>query len=119
MNFARVEKPQEERLHARAHLADFIEEQRPAVRETQNTGAVAVRAGKAAAHMTEELRFEERIWHSSAIDGDETSAASTTLSVNAARDDLFADAAFTRNEDFRVRLGCSADVASDSGDNGA
>ena len=71
LNFAILEKPQEERLHAQAHLADFVQEQRAAMRELQLSRLVAVRAGEAALDMSEELRLEERFREAGTIHRDE------------------------------------------------
>ena len=46
-------------LRARAHVADFIEEQRAAVRLFEAADALLVGAGEGALLVTEEFRFEQ------------------------------------------------------------
>ncbi len=65
-----LEEAQQERLHAQAHLADFVEEQRAPVRLLQLADLVAIRAGEAALHVTEQLRFEQGLGQAGAVDGD-------------------------------------------------
>ena len=60
LDFAVLEKPQQQGLHAQAHLADFVEKQRAAMRELELAALVAVGAGEAAFDVAEELRLEER-----------------------------------------------------------
>ena len=71
LHLAVLEKPQQQRLHAQAHLADFVEEERAAVRELQLARLVAVRAGEAALHVAEQLRFEQRLGEAGAVHRDE------------------------------------------------
>ncbi len=60
LDLAVLEKPQQQRLHAQAHLADLVEKQRAAMRELELAALVAVGAGEAALDVSEELRLEER-----------------------------------------------------------
>ena len=71
LHLAVLEEPQQQRLHAQAHLADFVEEQRAAVRQLQLAELVAVGAGEAALHVAEQLRFEQRLGQARAVDRDE------------------------------------------------
>ena len=67
LDFAILQKSQEERLHAKAHFADFVEKQRPVLRELDLPPLVAVGAGKAALDVSEQLGLEERFRHAGAI----------------------------------------------------
>ena len=73
LDLAGFEEAQEQRLHAQAHLADFVEEQRAAVGELQLARLVAVGAREAALDVAEELRFEQRLGQPGAVDRDERS----------------------------------------------
>ena len=72
LNLAGFEESQQHDLHPHAHLADFIEEERAVRRQLDEAGLVAVRAGKAAAYVPEELRLEQRIRQTRAIERHET-----------------------------------------------
>ena len=102
LQFAGFEEAEQERLQPQAHLADFVQEHRPAVRLFQEAGIVTKRAGETAAHVPEEFRFEQRVGHARAIDGDERSGAPAALMMNGIRDDLFAHAGFARQEHLGV-----------------
>ena len=75
LNLAILEKPQQHRLHARAHLPDLVEEERAAVGLLQLAQPIPVSAGEAAAHVTEEFRLQEVLWETGAVDRDETPSA--------------------------------------------
>src|SRR5262249_41247750 len=91
-----------ERLHARAHLADFVHEDRAALGLLEASLLVAVRVGEAAARVAEELRFEERVRDAGTIDRDERSVLARAALMHEPRDDFLADAAFTGHEDLGV-----------------
>ena len=54
------QEPQQERLHAEAHLPDLVQEQRAAVRDLNLPLLVAVGAGKTALDVAEQLGLQER-----------------------------------------------------------
>ena len=56
LNLAGLEEPQQQRLHAQAHLADFVHEDRAAVGRFEPASLVAMRVGEAALHVAEQLR---------------------------------------------------------------
>ena len=60
LNFAGLEEPQQQALHAQRHLADFVEEHRAHVGRLELARLVAIGAGEAALHVTEQFRFEQR-----------------------------------------------------------
>ncbi len=70
LNLTVFQEPQQQRLHAQAHLADLIEEERAAMRELELTHLVSVGAGEASFDVSEELRLEQRFRKSRAIDRD-------------------------------------------------
>ena len=53
LQLAGLEKAQQQRLHAEAHFAGFVQKRRAVVGAFKQTRLVAIRVGKAAAHMTE------------------------------------------------------------------
>ena len=69
-------------LHLKAHLADFVEENRAAVRGLEAAQAVAVGAGEAAASVAEELGFEQGLGDRRAVDGDERLVRAGRMRVN-------------------------------------
>ena len=102
LDLAVLEEAQEQRLHAQAHLADFVEEQRAAVRQTELADLVAIRAGEAALDVAEQLRFEQRFGDARAVDGHELGRAAARMIVNVPGDDILAGAAFAGHQHFRV-----------------
>jgi hypothetical protein len=71
LNLAVFEEAQQHRLHAQAHLSDFIEKDRPAMRDLKLAGFVAVRTRETAFDVSEQLRLEERIGQRRTVHRDE------------------------------------------------
>src|SRR6185369_9366793 len=92
---------EKERLHAQAHLADLVEEDRAVLGLVEPAALVAVGARETAPHVSEQLRLEKRVRNAGAIDGDEGPLPTAAL-VNQPGDDVLADAAFTGDEDLGV-----------------
>ena len=67
-DLAVLEHAQQLGLGARRQLADFVEEQRPAVRILEEAGALAYRARERAARVTEELRLEQIVGQRGAVE---------------------------------------------------
>ncbi len=61
LNLTGLEEAEEHDLHARAHLADFVEEDGAVRRHLEEAGLVAVGAGEAAADVAEQFGFEQRV----------------------------------------------------------
>ena len=55
LDFAALQKSEQHRLHSQAHLADFVQEQGAAVGFLDHAAAIAVGAGEAAPHVSEQL----------------------------------------------------------------
>ena len=102
LQLALLEESQQQRLHAQAHLAHFVEEQRAAVGHLQLAELVAIGAGEAALHVAEQLRFQQRFGEAGAIDGHERAVGAQRVRVDLARDEILADAAFTGDQDLGV-----------------
>ena len=66
-----LQEAQQQRLHAQAHLTHFVEEQRAAMRELELARLVAIRAGEAALHVTEQFGLEQGLGQARAVDRDE------------------------------------------------
>src|SRR6202020_319050 len=93
---------QELRLKVRAHLGDFVEEDSALVGEFEFAGLGAMGAGEGALFEAEEFGFEKFAGKSGAVDLNEGLIAALGAQVNHPRDDFFADAAFTANEDGNI-----------------
>src|SRR5690606_25591174 len=85
-------------LQARLHLADLVEEDRPAVRELELAGLFRVGAGERALFVTEELALEQLRRERGAVDLHEGAVVAPTALVWGAGDDLLAHARFPPNE---------------------
>ena len=105
LNLAVLEEAQQHRLHAQAHLADFVEENRAAVSDLQLPWLVAIGAGKTAFDVPEQFRLEERIGQGGAIDGDEGTRVASRVRVDMTGDEILADAALTSNQDLGIAAG--------------
>ena len=81
-----------------AHVADFVHEERAAVSGLKQPAAVFVRSGKGAAHVSEQLRFEQGFRKGAAIDGDERRFRAGAVLVNGAGDEFFSRAAFSSDQ---------------------
>ena len=99
LDLAVLEKPQQQRLHAQAHLADFVEKQRAAMRELELAALVAVGAGEAALDVAEELRLEERFGDAGAVHRDERRLPAARMAMDIARDHVLAHAALAGDQD--------------------
>ncbi len=97
--------PQQARLQLGGHVADLIEEQRPAFGLLEAAAPLLLRAGERATLVAEELGLEQVLRHRGGIDGDEGLRGACAMTVQGPRHKLLAGARFARNEDRRARLG--------------
>src|SRR6185295_10109133 len=102
LEFALLQHAQELRLHRRAHLADFIEEQHPAAGLLQLTRLALRRAGERAALVAEQLRLEEILRQRRAVERDERSVAPRRRAMEKARDDFLARARLAEQQHGRL-----------------
>src|SRR6185436_16671026 len=102
---ALLQKAQQLRLRAERHLADLVEEQRPAVRGLDQPRAIAIGAGERAAHVSEELALDQVLRQRRAVDGGERLRAPRRVAVNRARDQLLAGAGLAEDADRDVAAG--------------
>src|SRR5581483_6270727 len=89
-----LEDAQHLRLHAGVHVADLVEEDRPAAGALEEPRA-PLDPGRDAALDTEQLAFEERLGQRRAVDREERPVAARTAGVERAGDHLLAAAART------------------------
>ena len=94
-----LEKPQQQRLHPQAHLADFVEKERAAVRELELAALVAVSAGEAAFDVSEEFRLEERFGDAGAVHRHERRQSAAGVAVDISRDHVLAHSALACDQD--------------------
>ena len=105
LNFAALEKSQQERLHPQAHVADFVEKERAPIRQLELARLVAVGAGEAAADMAEQLRFEQTFGQAGAVQRDKRTFGALRQVVNLTGDEILADPALAGDEYLGVALG--------------
>ena len=103
LELALLQHAQQLHLQRRAHRAHFVEEERALVRLLEPSLPVADGAGERAAHVAEELRFEQRLGNRAAVERDEAMHAARAVLVNRARDHFLAAAGFARDEDRAAR----------------
>ena len=90
LEFALLQHTKQFHLQRRAHRANFVEKERSLVRLFEPALPIARRAGKCAAHVTEQFGLEQRFRDRAAVERDETVHPSRAVVVNRARDDFFA-----------------------------
>ena len=110
LQFAGLEKPQQQPLHPQRHLADFVEEDGAVMRQLELARLVAIRAGEAALDVAEELRLEQRLGHAGAVHGDERTRRPRASCMHRVRDQLLAGPALPGDEDLGVGSGDVVDL---------
>ena len=88
-----LEEAQQLRLHGERHLADLVEEERPAAGRLDLAARALARAGERALLVAEELALEERLGDRRAVDRHERARAAMRDLVDAPREHLLARAA--------------------------
>ena len=104
---------QKPRLQLGRHVADLVEEKRPALGLLEAAATLLLSSGERAAFVAEELGLEEILRHRGGVDGDERLLCTRTMAVQGARDELLPGSRLARNEDGRARLRKPADGAED------
>src|SRR5580658_1775250 len=97
-DFARLHGSEHFGLRDDVHVADFVEEERAAVGLLEEASTPEQRAGERAAFVTKELALDEFPRNGRAVDLDERAVDPGAEAVDRARDELFARAAFSRDE---------------------
>ena len=98
----RLEKPEQRRLHAQAHLSDLVEEDRPTGSGFENPRFVTIRAGEAAPDVAEQFGLHQRIRHPGAVQRRQGRGGPRARLMNEARDHIFANAGLARNQHLGV-----------------
>src|SRR5690606_9837212 len=88
-----------------AHFADFVEEERAAIRHLEQPRARARGAGERAPHMAEQGRFEQALRNRAAVLGDEGAAGTRAVAMNGTRDELLSAPGLAGDEHGNVRGG--------------
>ena len=92
------EHPQQARLQRHRHVADLIEEQRPAVGLLEAPAPERIRAGEGAALVSEELGLEEVGGNRRGVERDEGLAGARAVIVQRARHELLAGAGLAHHQ---------------------
>ena len=93
---------QELRLQLERNVADFVQEQRPAVRQLEAADLLRDGAGKRPLLVTEQLALQEAGGDGRAVQLDERARATPAQIVDRAGDQLFARARLPLNQDRRI-----------------
>src|SRR5262249_13609740 len=110
VNLTALRKAKKNSLHARRHLADFIEKERASISQGSEPQFVAVRAGEAPAGVSKEFRFKEAVGYARAVDSDEPLRLGTTEAANHSSRDVLSDSGFPVDENRGVRASSRRDV---------
>ncbi len=97
-------------MHRRWQFADLIEKKRPAVGHFEAARFIPERAGESASHMPEKLAFKQVFRDGAAIDLDQRTAAARAGIMNGLRNEFFACAGLTCNENGRIGWGHDRDL---------
>ena len=90
--FALLKHAQQARLRLHRHVADFVEEQRPAFGLLETARGAGIGAGEGAALVAEQLRLDQIARDRRHVDGDERAVAPLAVVVQRARDQFLAGA---------------------------
>jgi hypothetical protein len=99
-HFPAFQKTQKHRLHAQAHFPHLVQEDGASVAQLKEPDLVTMGTRKAALHMTEQLRLQERLRDPGAIERDKRPLGSRRTGMNKPGDEIFPDATFSRDEHF-------------------
>jgi hypothetical protein len=105
LNLPGFQKSKEETLHPRAGLPDLIHEHRSTVRLLEGTQAVAVRARKTSAYVTEEFCFEKGLGQRCAVDRHHRRSTSRASAVDQPSHDFLTGTTLASYQDLRVTTG--------------
>ena len=100
-----LQHAQDLRLRVRAHVADLVEEQGPAVGLLEPADPLLVGAGERALLVSEQLRFEQVLLQRRAVHLDEVARRAQRIVMDRAGDQLLAGAGFAADQAGRVALG--------------
>ena len=99
IDLAVLHRAQQLDLHVERQFADFVEEQRAAMRLDELAGVLFGGAGEGALLVAEQDALDEVVRDGAAIDGDERLRAPVAGALDGARDQFLADARFALDQD--------------------
>ena len=114
-DLALLKRAQQLRLHARAELGDFVEEQRAAAGILEQARTIGVRAGERAARVAEQLGLDQVVDQRRAVDRAEPPVAPHAARVNRARGQFLARPALAFDDDRKRRRRGADDGVADGG----
>jgi len=103
--FAGLQNPQQFHLQRLGHLADFVEKNRAAAGGLKPADFVPDRAGKRAPDVAKQLGFQQILRQCATVDRHERLVLAPAVAMQRACHELFAGAAFTLDQNRRVRVG--------------
>ena len=92
LDLALLQRPQQLRLQRQRHQADFIDEERAAMRQLEAADACRHGAGERALGVAEQLGLGQRLGNRGGVERDEALVAARAVVVNRAGDELLAGA---------------------------
>jgi hypothetical protein len=98
-HLAALEEAQQLDLRRQRHVADLVEEQRAALGLLDQAATRLRRAREGAAHVSEQLAFDEAFGQRRAVDGHEGPVLPAALQVDGAGDEFLARAALSEDQD--------------------
>ena len=104
-NLVLLKSAQQLYLQRQRHFADFVQEERALIRGFEQAGAILDGAGERAAHMAEQLAFEECVRQRAAVDGDEWAVRAGRCVVDESGETFLAYAALTDDQNVRIDFG--------------
>ena len=106
-----LKEPQQFHLQRQRNVADFVEKQRPALRQLDLAGRSFDRSGKGAALIAEQLGFQQVFRNCRAVDGDELAFAARRFLVHRAGQQFLAGTACAEQHHRNVGVGDAIDRA--------
>ena len=107
LDLAILEKAQEKRLHAQAHLADFVEKERAPMRKLELAALVTVGAGETPFDVSEELRLEKGLREAGTIHCHERRQPAGGMAMDVSCDQILAHPALAGDQNLARAL-CGA-----------
>ncbi len=93
-----LQHPEHLRLGQRRHVADLVEEQRPAVALLEDADPLAIGAGERPLLMAEQLALEQGLGDRGAVDGQEGAGRAATVLVDCPGHQFLARAALAQDQ---------------------
>src|SRR5215469_14296484 len=114
LKLAFLQKPQKLWLKGHWHVTNFVEKERPPMRHLKLAHDLPVRPCESALLVTKELAFKQCFGNSGAVGRDEPPVRTRAQGMNRAGDQLFAGAAFAKQQHARRTGGEAFDHGDDA-----